>query len=218
MQTLPVALLQWDESTLTVESFLRYEVWRRRPLESGFSKIARITDISQNFYTDATIRSGEATTYTVTQVQDFAGEEVSSEPATPQATQLDFRTIFIHDTTTPGFYTAIPANALMLNTVQDVAFVQPWSQRRPTSQIGNQEFETFNVIGPGVWDVEDAEWWRAFRTLLSRQVDNGSVYMLRGGRDVGHFVAVTDSGRGDQVLTFDLNVSMTEVRYDEVVE
>lgn len=217
MDVLPVAFLQWDESTLDVAEFLRYEVWRRRQGESDFVKIARIEDITQAFYTDSTIRSGEVTEYTVTQVQDFSGEEVSSDPATPQGVVMTWGKVFLHDVTNPGFYTAMPANAMTRRAVQDIGFVQPWNRRQPTAQIGNQDYETFTVMAPGIWST-DRDWWRGLRSVVSRQVNNGAMLMIRGGRDVGHFVAVVDSGRTDDPSQFDADVELTEVFYVEAVE
>ncbi len=216
--TLPHAYLTWTESAVALADFLRYQVYRRVQGDTSWTKIARITDRSITFYQDYNI-GGESDTYeyAVTQVQDVSGDEVESAFPAAVSVTVTIDSVFVHDVANPDYYIEIIGDAQRVEMQPQLAYVQPWSRRSPTAHVGPGLGQAYEVVWRTSWE-DRANAWRTLVTLLERQKDNGSVFMVRQGRDVRSFCAIEPSGRGDEFVAYDGRLTLRETHYREEVD
>ena len=217
MNTLPNIYLTWDPSTESLDTFLRYQVYRRPFGESDWTKLARITDRSIAFYNDYSAGSGIVYQYAVTQVRDVAGEEVES--AFPAAVEADLiiRSVFIHDVGAPSHYVELAGHSMRAAIEQPIVYKQIWSRRAPTAHVGNVLAERYEIEVTEGWD-ESAEIWRATRDLIDRQRSTGATLMARQYRDVRVFGVIESPGRDDAQVLYTEGLRFSEVHHNEEVD
>ncbi len=216
--TLPHAYLTWTESAVALATFLRYQVYRRVQGDTSWTKIARITDRSITSFQDYNI-GGESETYeyAVTQVQDVSGEEVESAFPTAVSATVTIDSVFLGDVAAPDYYVEIIGDAQRVASQPQLAYVQPWSRTSPTAHVGPALGQGIEVVWRTSWE-DRANCWRTLLTLLERQKDNGSVFMVRHGRDVRSFCVIEGLERGDEFVAYDGRVTLREVHYREEVD
>jgi hypothetical protein len=216
---LPRCYLTWDQSAESLDSFLRYQVYRRVQ-DSGddWSKRARITDRAITFWSDELCASGVTYEYTVTQVIDVAGEEVESDEPSAVNGSVVIRSVFIHDVRNPSSYIQYRSTAQEETLTPQVAFVQPYSSRSPVAHAGPAEVRQFRLGTTATWE-EDEALWEAIKALMRRQYANGAVFMLRQLR-FSAFVAWPSavSMRDRPPALYEAPVVLREVNYREEVD
>lgn len=217
MNALPNIYLTWDPSVEPLDTFLRYQVYRRIAGASEWSKLARITDRGVAFYVDYTAGSALTYQYAVTQVRDVAGEEVESAFPTPVEAALVIRSVFIHDVSAPENYVELAGHAMSTGISQEIVYKQVWSRRLPTAHVGNALQESYDIEAAEGWD-ESAEVWRALRNLIDRQRTTGAVLMARQYRDVRLFGVIESPSRMDDVVLFRTKLRFRERHYTEEVD
>ena len=122
----------------------------------------------------------------------------------------------IADVAAPDYYVEIIGDAQSVATEPQLAYVQPWSRRSPTAHVGPALGQAIQVSWRTSW-ADRANCWRTLKTLLERQKDNGSVFVVRHGRDVRSFCTIEGLERGDEFVAYDGRVTLREVHYREEV-
>src|SRR3990172_1932431 len=152
MPTLPYNYLNWDESAVSLATFLRYHVYRRLTGDTVWTQIARVPDRAITYYQDYLVGGANSYHYSVTQVVDVSGEDVESAHNVVAATN-DFSDSWLHDIANPGYF----AQAILLQAQytpeQDIAFVQPWGRQTPTMHIGNKDSQRAGLAVIGSWSA-----------------------------------------------------------------
>lgn len=219
---LPRAYLTWDESEEALDSFLRYQVYRRVSGEEEWSKRARINDRSITFWEDVLAHSGVDYEYAVTQVIDVSGEEIESAFPSAVGGSLTINDVFIHDVRAPEHYVQLYIPQLQLEWNQGVGFVQPWSRSSPTAHVGQVLTRTLQLVLGGSWEFSDPadgpEQWRALENLLRRQRDYGSALMVRNYRDIAVIGVLAGLSRSDSPITMQERMTFRETYYREEVD
>ena len=216
MAALPGMYITWDESAESLDSFLRYQLYRREQGESDWLKLARITDRGITFYNDYTVASGTLYEYAVTQVKDVAGEEVESEFPTASQVSLTIRSLFVHDVASPAHYAEVLAQAQTKTPEQDITYLQPWSARAPVAHVGARRQDVIEADYTASW-ADSLAVWEALADLQARQRDNGAVLMVRQYRGIRVFAALDGSSRSDNGVLYTTRLRFREVEHSEEV-
>lgn len=218
MNALPNIYLTWDPSTESLDTFLRYQVYRRELGASEWTKLARITDRGVAYYNDYGARSGTTYEYAVTQVKDVAGEEVEGVFPAPVQAQLAIVSIFVHALASPSVYAELDADRASYAREQDIAYVLPASRRVPTPHVGRRRQRVVRAeMGDEAWD-DSAEIWRAVEDLQEAQYALGSKLMLRGPRDLAFVAALESPERDDRHVAYGASLTLREVYHREEVD
>ena len=221
MNALPGIQLSWDESTESLDTFLRYAIYRREQGET-WVRISRTTDRSRTYYADYTVAPGIIYEYAVTQIVDVAGDEVESDFPTAVQSSVTFGHLFIHDTNAPENYTELAVQAQQMAPVQDIAYLQPFSTQTPSARVGNVQQAVYTASLAGAWDETDDAiakgQWRALLNLMTRQRTYGAVLCARQTRDVRLFCMLEAPQRSDAPVAFAQTLQLREVDFDEAVD
>jgi hypothetical protein len=216
MNALPLIYLTWEPSAEPVATFLRYQVYRREAGTEGWTKLARITDQTVAFYQDATVGSGVAYEYAVTQVIDVGGEEIESAFPTEVGASLEIDSAFIHAVPSPERYAEVFADTQSVVPEQEIQYVQPWAASAPVAHVGRSR--------PHVVELEIEEWWgtgeelwAALEGLQALQREVGAVLMVRQRRGVRFFAVMEQLERDDEAVGFTARIRLREVSYNEEV-
>lgn len=221
---LPRIYITWDQSAESLDSFLRYQVYRRvQGSGADWSKRARITDRAITFWSDELCASGVTYEYIVTQVIDVAGEEVESDEPSAVSGMVVINDLFIHDVRNPSNYAQVHVPAQQVRVVQPAAFVQPWGRRAPTAHIGRVQYTEYSVSMVGIWESGNdpsvgPEQWDALVALVTAQRVSGAVLMARQGRGVALFGQLDGPQRSDAPLIIAEELRFRETYYREEVD
>lgn len=221
-EALPRMYITWDESSEDLDTFLRYQVYRRVVGETDWSKRARINDRGITFWDDTVAHSGVDYEYVVTQVIDVSGEEIESDYPSPVGGTVNIQSVFIHDVRAPENYVQMSGASQEVQTNQPISYVQPWSRRVPTAHVGHVLNHTYTFSMIGVWDEEDSsinkETWRALETLIDRQHEFGSVLMVRQAHDIAYFGVIESLRRSEAPILTTQPITFRETYYREDVD
>lgn len=212
--SLPGAYITWDQTSESLDAWLRYNVWRRDD-EGVVERIAVISDPTLTTYTDNTIPSDTPWEYAVTQSIQVGPEEVESEPEwfTAQGT---IRSTFLHDWRNPAFYVELLGQAQRRAVEPSISYVLPWGQTEYTAHAGPLIATPVELEVTDAW-YDNPDTWRAVRELIERQRDLGSVMVLRGHRDVRMFCAIDGNNAGDQPVLYTQSLRFTNLNVEEGV-
>lgn len=222
--SLPRIYLTWDQSAESLDSFLRYQVYRRVQ-DSGddWSKRARITDRAITFWSDERCASGVTYEYIVTVVADVFGEDIESDEPSAVSGIVVINDLFIHDVRNPSNYAQVRVPAQQVRVVQPAAFVQPWSRQAATAHIGNVQYTEYSVSMRGVWESAAnpelaREQWDALVDLVTAQRTEGAILMARQARDVALFGRLEGPQRSDAPVAITEEIRFRETYYREEVD
>lgn len=216
MNPLPGAYIQWDESEVSLDVFLRYQVYRREQGVEAWTKVARLTSRAENFYTDYTVEDNTVYEYAVTQVQDVAGDEIES--AFPEAVQVTvhIRSLFIHCIAVlGGVYAEFEYSPGGEQTTLDVALVRAWDNPRPTAHIGPGRGRTYHGSSVIPWYDKDVI-ERAMIDLYDHQ-EMGHQMMARWYRGKRMFCVIQATSQEYDTGEVSWSIQLTETRYQEEV-
>lgn len=224
MNPLPRVSLQWTASSVALDDFLHYQVWRRVSGQTEAEAIrlstGRITDRSRTFYDDYTVASGVVYEYNITQLSDVSGETVESDFGTWVQVSATFGQLYVHDVASPQYYANLMAQAQQMNPVQEMAFLQPFSRAAPSARVGDVLQTVYQASLRGSWGNARGEiarqQWDALMTLLARQRDAGAVLCIRQAQGVRFFGVMEAPSRSDEAAgQFREEVRFREVHYPE---
>lgn len=213
--TLPVALLQWTVSTVSLASFIRYSVYRREvgQTDNDWLRIAKIADRAQASYYDFNIASAISYEWTVTQVETIATSETESAKGTPVPATALFQSAFLHDTASTANYMEVTPQSPQESVVQDITFIQTWGRRTPTAHISSVQ-ESSRVDASFTWDNTDGQWSALRRLLVNQRLGHTMCYRDRRGLKL--FCTITQSRRRNlQGPLIQISISMQETHYEE---
>lgn len=218
MNALPGIYLTWEASAESGDTFLRYQIYRRKVGETDWLKIARITDQSVLFYSDYRVpATGDEYEYAVTQVIDVGGEEVESEFPSAVSTSTLARSTFLHPVLLPEQYIEYFAEANSVAVTPEIAYVQPWSRRLPTAHVSPVRRREYQLGSRRSW-LDDRQLWESLQDFIDLQYDGGAVFLLRHARTHA-YVQIDAINRDDAgSVMFDVPVRLTEVYYREEVD
>ena len=214
-QLLPHAYLTWDQSAVGIDTFVRYQVYRRPQGTTEWIHIANIPDRAVVYYHDYAVLSGVASEYAVTQIVISNGEEVESAFPVPVACTVSFKSAFLHAIGNPSYWAEIPHQSVRVEHMQDTELIQPYSLTRPILHVGN--LDALQVTISASWpDTENL--WETLRGVVDRQRLDGTALCIRTGRGLRVFCGVTRHSKSDtRPILSGHSLTLPELNYSEVL-
>lgn len=212
--TLPGIYISWDESAEPLPTFIGYRVYKRELGETSWTNIELISDRSRPYTTVYSVKSGTVYELGVSVVAEVSGDEVESAISTVQSSVV-FVDSFLHDTSSPGYYTDLNVVAQSYPVDQDVQFVQPAGRSAPIAHVGRRRVKNLRVTlgaelhGEGPWD--------ALEMLVDRQFAAGSVLCYRDGLGTLVYCQLVTPQRGDQPVIYGTQLDLRQVNYSEAL-
>ncbi len=218
---LPKVELAWTAFTLTGgETFLNYNVWRRKSGTTSWTRIAgpaltnRTGDVSFDDYgPDANI----AYEYTVTaRVAVTTGEDESDKQGTPEECTLIFGKWYLHDVNDVTTFLEFTGTSATVTQQQAQREIEVWGRQAPTLHIGDRDSFRIALSGITGWDYNRAM-WDTIVLLMQRQRTTGAILEVRF-RDQRYFCQLVDDGRRDfRGQQYESSIILQEVHFDESV-
>lgn len=216
---LPGVLLGWDQSDLSPDVFVRYQIYRR-PAGGEYRRIGVVPSLEGITYTDYTVPPGIVSEYAVTQVETQGASEVESMlPDTPVQVYVDFQSAYLHDIRNPSRYVQISPTALSEQPTPGLAYKQSFGRDVPVADIGYGQGRTFSLDLTAVWDGTGGslsdEAWRTLMGLINHQQAARTTFLLRQGRGVSAYVQIDAASRRESLVTYSGNLTFREVYVPE---
>lgn len=212
----PAIRVSWTRPAPT-ETFLAYEVRRRKRGETTYVAIARIVAVATTYYLDMNVQPGQEYEYLVVFYGDAAGPitKLSAVQATPARATVTFDWIYLHEVATPQTeFIRLNAYEGSIAPKLDIAMSQTWGRARPTAFVGENLSHSLSVRGLDYLRKHTTEWTKFLR-LLDRQ-RTGTVLCLRYGLDKQlFFVALTGLSKALSERAYQPSFDFEEVEYDE---
>lgn len=217
---LPFLWLRWSAvSPAGAETFVSYDVYRRKAGEVAWTRIAAIDDRLDVQYKDYGVISRQWYEYAIVwEAQTASGILVSPFQTPPPISMVRYDWNFLHEYDNPSFWVPLLAFDVNVTSTADVQYRRAWGRRKPTAFVGEGWSESIEVTGLEQMRA-NKERWDQFRNLISRQYTAGSVLVLRSGIDrTLHYVQLSQVSRGTvNQLQYTPSLSLQEVHYDEAV-
>lgn len=213
----PSIQVSWTRPVPT-ETFLAYEIRRRKRGDTAWTAIIRITSLATTRYLDANVQPGQEYEYVVVFYGDDATPvtKVSAEQVTPARATTVFDWIYIHEVGNEQTEFA-RINALEGTVEQklDIATAIAWGNRRPTAFVGEAMSATISLPSLELWRRHPQEWMKLVR-MFSRQSTNGTILCVRFGMDREiYFVSLMQLSKGLLERSYTPQLNLQEVEYDE---
>jgi len=215
MAALPALTVSWDESAQALDTFLRYNGYRRIAGDADWVRIFTITDRSLTSYADYSVGSAITYEYAVTVVAEVGGEEVEGDFPTAVSSTIQVHSVFIHSFLHPEVYVELQAHTQDVGVEQDIAYAQVWGRTARTAHFGPREEDVVSVGWSDAWFQGD-EHWEAVRELLTRQ-RAGDTLVMRQHRGVRLFGVLEAPGRGDAPVMYNGSLRFRATHFTEVV-
>lgn len=213
----PAIRVSWTRPVPT-ETFLAYEVRRRKRGETVWVPIARILGANTPYYLDSNVQPGQEYEYVVVFYGDNATPttKLSAQQSTPARATVNFDFTYLHEVASGQTeYARINAFGGNVEPKIDVALSATWGRLRPTAFFGENFAHSISIPGLDLLRKHPAEWAK-FERLLSRQATAASTLCLRYGLDRElYFVALVQLAKSHQERSYTPTFQLQEVEYSE---
>jgi hypothetical protein len=217
---LPHFQIDWDQITPGGgETFIQYDVNRRKSGDTTWTRIATITTVTTVQYLDYV--PGAVTTYeysVVWQAQSGVDVLVSTHPVSPPSDALAFNSSFLHEWNTPAQYGEVKGQEASIGNVQQNVYHRARGRRADTAFIGEGLHQEIALHGVPLL-ATDVTLWNTLVTLHDRQHSEGSQLVLRVGHRPGtsFFVVMDELEDRETTPIARQTLHFREVSVDETV-
>ena len=214
----PGIIVSWQAPALSgTETFLCYEIRRRKIGEATYIKLARVLDQAKLSYFDAACTPSTTYEYAVVYYADDTASSqtvISSEQATPQRATVVFDWIYVHALDDPTLFLRISSDGGTVTPGQDIAIDQTWGRQAPTAWVGEALSVAISLPGLDALRAKPRQ-WQTLRTLQERQSD--TTLCLRFGVDREMYYCTMTRLAKDisSYKTFSPSLEFQEVAHDE---
>lgn len=214
---LPCITVRWNQATITSGgTFVQYNVYRRLPPETAWTRIAVIASVSVTTYRDYAAAGHRTWEYAVTQVETIGIDTLESNFPSPVAGRVDFNWSYLHDVSDPTQFVPLYSFLIDENVQQDVQYHAAWGRTQPTAFVGDLDFSHLRISG--LPDEFLGEVWDTLREMLSLQPSSAAVFCLRVGvSGQRYFVNASNAAKRGAQATYDPSIELTEVAFSEAV-
>lgn len=217
--TLPGLRVQWSQVTPSgAETFIEYDVRRRRLGDTVWKSVATLTSRSTTFYIDHNVLSGQAYQYSVVW-RATSGVSVLQSVDAAHSGKSEFEFNWLHagslQSNESSFVGARIESWEADKTLrQEVRFVQPWGRALPHAYVGQALGYRITVpLHPHA--LSDQTQWETLAELLRLQRDEGVTLCLRFGRAKEMYFGTLDAlARGDSQKQFSSQIGFTETFWE----
>lgn len=217
---LPHIRLRWTQVVPGgAETFVRYEIQRRKGTDTTWTTIAKITTIGTTTYDDYTVESSTTYVYAVVWVATATGLTlISARQNPPLVGYIEFDHLFVHDVTDSRYWVRLHSFSMNDTLVQEQTTLRTWGRQQPTLHVGAAQSHRVTVdVSPML--ARDRESYDNIVQLMTRQRENSSILCARFGRSQWRmFCSLVSLGRTIAQKDQTPSVELVEVYYDETAE
>lgn len=200
------------------ETFLCYEVRRRKRGETTYVAVARIFTIATPWYLDASVQPGQEYEYVVVFYGDSGTPDtlLSAQQATPARATVRFDFIYIHEVGAPQTeYFRVDSQAGSIEPKLDIALAVTWGRQRPSAFVG--EAFAYSLTLPGLDKLrKNPRQWSKFIRMFERQSTQTTTLCVRYGLDQSiYFVNMLKVSKTLAQKSWAESVDLAEVHYSE---
>jgi hypothetical protein len=219
---LPAIKLDWDESLEPINTFLRYEVFRRNHGQDDLSwtKRVRINARGTITWTDYAVVSGQLYDYVVRVIRSDGGDEVSSDDPAFIQSFVPFTSTFIHAVGNEETYAELIAQSSQIKPIQPMTMVPLRGAPDPVVHIGSNLGRSFSLTLIGDWGNLQSnisrDVYAALEALQDAQAGGAPLCLRTGGGDFAYAV-ITDMPRQRTAASWGLTLALTRIKYPDTV-
>lgn len=215
---LPGVRVRWSEVTPGGgETFVRYEVRRRKPGETAYVTIEHVDAVDELEYKDYAVVPSQVYEYAVVWVATSgASTLISANQTTPSRAGVKFDFTFLHSVSDPTVFVRLEHWEADVDLEQPTEVFQPWGREAGTAYTGEQFSHRISIpLHPQ--QRKDRRKWEAL-LALAREQRSGNVLCLRLGRDRERYFCVkTRLRKSVTQKSYSASIEMVEVGFDEAV-
>ncbi len=199
------------------ETFIRYEVRRRKPGETAYTPIAHIEEVDTLRYDDHANVPAQVYEYAVVWVATSgASTLISAEQASPAREGVAFDFSFLHSIADPTKFVRLEHYEALVELMQPVDVFEPWGREAGTAYTGEQFSHQIAIPLHNQQRKKPQTWEKLL--ALARQQRTGDVLCLRIGRDRERYFCVMRRPRKQlRQKTYEPSIELVEVNYPEAV-